>query len=276
MDIFLIILALVWLAFASISDIRKREVPNWLSFSLIAFALAYRVFYSILYFDIMFLVYGVLGLGIFIGLGYAFYYGRVFAGGDAKLLMGIGAILPVSSSLLSNIIPLFGFVFLFLLAGSLWGIFYSLIIVFRNSRKFGREFLKQTRENRKIFYIAFAAAVLSLGLLFLDSIFIMLTGVFILFPVLYIYAKAVEESCMIKEIKTSDLTEGDWLYETVRVGNRKIEPNWEGLSLQEIKLLVKYKRKVLVKEGIPFVPAFFFAFIILILFQNYLLGMLSF
>ena len=56
---FLIILAIVWLAVASICDIRKREVPNWLNFSLIAFALAYRAFYSVIENDSKFFIYGV-------------------------------------------------------------------------------------------------------------------------------------------------------------------------------------------------------------------------
>ena len=38
-EIFLIILALIWLIFAVISDLKTREVPNWLNFSLIIFAL---------------------------------------------------------------------------------------------------------------------------------------------------------------------------------------------------------------------------------------------
>jgi len=42
--IFLIVLALVWVIFATIQDIRTREVANWLSFSLIIFALGFRFF----------------------------------------------------------------------------------------------------------------------------------------------------------------------------------------------------------------------------------------
>ena len=41
---------------------------------------------------------GLIGLGIFFVLGNAFYYGRFFAGGDAKLMISLGAILPLSTS----------------------------------------------------------------------------------------------------------------------------------------------------------------------------------
>ena len=62
---FIFILALVWLIVASIQDIKKREIPNWLSFSLIVFALAFRALYSVINLDVRFFMYGLLGLGIF-------------------------------------------------------------------------------------------------------------------------------------------------------------------------------------------------------------------
>jgi hypothetical protein len=36
------------------SDLKKREVPNWLNFSLVVFALAYRAFYSVINNDSLF------------------------------------------------------------------------------------------------------------------------------------------------------------------------------------------------------------------------------
>ncbi len=41
-DILLVSIAFIWLIAASLTDIKKREVPNWLSFSLIAIAFAIR------------------------------------------------------------------------------------------------------------------------------------------------------------------------------------------------------------------------------------------
>ena len=113
-DLFLLILGLIWLIVASIQDIKKREVANWLSFSLIAFALVYRAFYSVLFFDLWFFLYGLIGLILFVGLAYAFYYARIFAGGDAKLLMGLGAILGFATSLRENLIIFCVFIFLLL------------------------------------------------------------------------------------------------------------------------------------------------------------------
>jgi prepilin signal peptidase PulO-like enzyme (type II secretory pathway) len=73
---------------------------------------------------------------------------------------------------------------------------------------------------------------------------------------------------MIVLINPRKLTEGDWLYEKVKVGRKIVRPNWEGLSQEELILLRRYKRKIKVKQGIPFVPAFFFAFILLLFKDN--------
>ncbi|MBM3234498.1 prepilin peptidase [Candidatus Pacearchaeota archaeon] len=265
MEIFLIILALVYLVYASISDLKKREIPNWLSFSLIVFALAYRAFISAINLDLWYFIFGLLGLGVFVALGYGFYYARIFAGGDAKLLMAFGAVLPVSG-FYSSLISSFAFIFLILFCGSIYGIIWSFYLILGNWKNFSSEFLKQAGKNKKLFYFSLALAVI---LIFLpvyshDWILALIPVIFFLFPLLFIFAKAVEESCMIIDVKTSKLTEGDWLYEKVKIGRKTIKPYWEGLSLEEIKILRKYKGKVKIKQGIPFVPAFFFAFVVLI------------
>lgn len=124
-DWFLLLLTLVYLAIASIQDLKKREIENWLSFSLIVFALAYRALYAVINSDLLFFVYGVAGLLVFVGLGYLFYYVRVFAGGDAKLLMALGTILPISNLVSVNLIIFGVFIVFLLFAGSLYGLVYS-------------------------------------------------------------------------------------------------------------------------------------------------------
>jgi len=84
-------------------------------------------------------------------------------------------------------------------------------------------------------------------------------------PYFYLSAKAIDEVCMIKKISPKNLTEGDWLYRDVRIGNRIIKKRWDGLTKEEIKLLKK-KNYVFVRQGIPFSPAFLIAFLFLIYF----------
>jgi len=264
-EIFLLILGLVAIFIASIQDLRKREVENWISFSLIVFALAYRAFYSIYNSDLWFFLYGVVGLIVFVGLGYAFYYSRVFAGGDAKLLMALGTILPISVSYIENIKLSIVFIFLLLLVGGVYGLIFSFVLFVRNIDKSTREFSKQFRLNKKMFYAALIIDILIMVLVLYSDDYILLVFPLIIlaFPLLFIYGKTIEESCMIREVSGKELTIGDWLYEKIRVKGKEIKPYWEGLSEKEVSLLKKVK-KIKIKQGIPFVPSFFIAFIILI------------
>src|SRR3989338_6840080 len=101
--IFLATLALIFILFAVVADFKYRIVPNWLNFSLIIFAFAFRFFYSLFNSDFNFFYQGLIGFGIFFALGNALYYGRMFAGGDAKLMMALGVIIPFSDNLVSNL-----------------------------------------------------------------------------------------------------------------------------------------------------------------------------
>lgn len=271
MDLFLIIIALIWLVFASVSDLKKREVPDWLSYSLVIFAVGYRLIYSIIYSDWQFLLYGLFGLAVFVGLGYLFYYSRVFAGGDAKLLFGLGAILAVSSSVVGNLMNFLVFIFLMMLMGSVYGIIWSFVLVVRNKKKFIVVWKKNYRSYGKFYSVSFIVALIFLIIVLYMGQYILafIPLIMVMFPVLFIYAKSIEESCMIITVSASQLTEGDWLAESVKVKGKLVKPYWEGLSEKELKLLKNYRGKVKVKVGIPFVPAILLAFVAFLVYLKY-------
>ena len=273
---FLVAIGLIWIIVAVIQDLRKREIANWWNFSLIAVALAYRAFVSLWMANYWYFLNGLIGFAIFFGLAYGFYYGRVFAGGDAKLLMGLGAVLPLSGLFFENITIFLYFIILFLACGSVYGLCYSIALAFKNRKPFAAEFFRQTRKQKKIFisFLVLALAFAVFVFFMKEFVFLLFSLCLFIFPFLYCYAKAVEEVCLIKERKAKELTVGDWLYEPVKIGKKTIKPNWEGLSEEELKILKKYRGKILIKEGIPFTPAFLFAFIILIWIINK--GMLEF
>jgi len=263
-NLYLIILGFIWIIGAILQDLKRREVDNLWNFSLIFIALAYRGFVGVFNSDIWFFLNGLIGLIIFYGLGNLFYYGKLFAGGDAKLLIALGTILPLSYDWIINL-KIFGiFVFLLFGLGAIYGIFYSLIIVFYNFNKFKKEFKKQWKINKKffiaVFIFVFLWVILLLYIKIIEIIFI--AFIVFIFPFLFVYAKSVEK-CMIKLTKPEDLTEGDWLEKDILIKGKKIKSRWDGLSRQEINLLKKYKKKVLIKQGIPFTPSFLFAFIVL-------------
>lgn len=265
-DLFLIILALLWLVIASIQDLKKREIANWLSFSLIIFSLAYVLFYALITKNLAYFLYKLLGLGIFIGLGFGLYYSRVFAGGDAKLIMPLGIVLSISTSFYPNIINYASFLFLLLISGGLYGFFYSFFILIRNRGKVLVEMKKNFLVRKKEIFLFIILALISLAIpVYLkDNVLFFLPLIIFIFPFLLIYAKALE-NCMISQVSWKNLTVGDWLYQKVKVRGKTINPYWEGLSEKELALLKKHKKNVLIKQGIPFVPSFLIAFILLLI-----------
>lgn len=260
LHLYLFLLGLIWIGIAVYQDIKREEIDNWISFSLVPLALAYRMFYSIIYKDYNFILYGLIGLLVFIILGYAFYYGKVFAGGDAKLFMSLGAIIA-GYGLFNLIFSFFGFVIIFLSVGSIYGIAFSLIILLKNKKRFPELFIKNLKENKKMFVLILFALLVSLLLVLVNKIFIILSVLIIVFPFLYAYAKSIDVF-MIKKIKTKDLREGDWLVEDIQLRKGRIKAKWEGLSLEEIELLRKYKKEVEIKKGIVFAPVFLISFIL--------------
>ena len=152
---FLFLLALIWIIFASVQDIKKKEVANWLNYSLLAVALAYRGFYSLIEWDYWFFVYGIIGAAAFAILANALYYSKIFGGGDARLLIGLGAILPFES-LMDIVGEGIMFLFLLFLIGAVYSIIFSFFVLARNFDKFKIGFHK----NRKMLAILYALAII--------------------------------------------------------------------------------------------------------------------
>jgi Flp pilus assembly protein protease CpaA len=258
---FLFALAFLWTLFATVQDIRKREVANWLNFSLIAFALAYRAFYSITHSDAKFFLLGLSGFTIFFIIAHILYYSRAFAGGDAKLIMGFGIILPYTSYASLLTLPLI-FVFTLFLVGAIYSIIYSLFIVSKNKSTFLKRFNKSYNKHKLYLRISVLLfTILTISGFFQPILFAF--ALLFLIPFLFIYTKSLD-SCMIKLLPPSKLTEGDWLEKEVRIGKTKIKRSIHGLSEKDIKFLKKHKKSVFIKEGIPFVPAFLITLLIIV------------
>lgn len=269
--LFLYFLGFAAILFAVVQDLRTREIANWLTFSLIAFTLAYRAIYSIYSSDFMFFIYGIFGVLIFVVLGYFFYYARVFAGGDAKLLFGLGAIFPYGS-LLDYVYYGLGFVLLLFTGGVIYTLFYSSFLVRKNYHSFKKSFFDQIKKKKYLFLLSFVIAFLvyltkskddSSIIIFAFSLFVLLS------PLLFSYVRAIERSCMIQFVYPDNLTEGDWLERDVSVNGKTIRKNFSGLTFNEILLLRKKGKKVLIKTGVPFAPAFLIAFFSLIFILRY-------
>jgi len=260
MDLFLVILALVWLVVASLEDIKKTEIYNWISFSLIVFALLYRAIFSILFSEPLFFFFGFLGLLVFSLVSLLLYYARFFAGGDMRLFMALGAIIPFSFSFIKNIRLSLSFFLILFLVAFVYSFVYSFFMI---KKGFFSSVKENYVKNRGLINISLVACLgfLILGLFF-EVLFLALSLLLFIFPVLFLYTKAVEHG-MFKEVRGRDLIEGDWLVEDVKIKGKTIKANWDGLSKKDIKLLKG--KKVKIKTGIPFVPVFLISFILFVI-----------
>lgn len=260
---FLFGMAVIWIVFAAIEDLRTNEIANWLNISLVVFAMGFRFFYSLFELgSFSFFYQGLIGLGIFVLLGNLFYYGRMFAGGDAKLMMALGAILPISNNLFVNLQVFFMFITIFLFVGAIYGIIVSVVFGFLNFKRLRKEFNMQLKKKKRFTIISILVSLIFLTLGFWVIEFFYLGLFTFIFPYFYLYIKSIDESCMVKNISSKKLTVGDWLYKNVKVGKKTVKATWDGLTESEIKLLQK-KKKVLVRYGVQFAPAFLISFILM-------------
>jgi Flp pilus assembly protein protease CpaA len=263
--VFLFIVAFIALVFAVVQDLRTREIANWLNFSLLSIGLAYRGFYGLINNDLNFFVYGLIGTGLFVSLAYVLYYSKAFAGGDAKLLIGLGPFIPFESFDRGLMIGL-GFVFALFLLGSFYSIGYTLFLVSRQPQKYKKAFLSEIRSLPYLFIGGFVIGLVGFLLLMSSSLVYssLFLVVFLLAPLVFIHTRAIEKGCLIVLTSPYLLTEGDWLERDVRVRGKVIKKSVHGLSLEDIALLRKVHKKVWIKQGVPFSPAFLFAFIAMV------------
>ncbi|MEW6063282.1 MAG: A24 family peptidase [Nanoarchaeota archaeon] len=284
-DLILVIAALFWTLFATVSDIKTREVSDWLNYSLIAIGLGLRFIYSAVNSEWMFFIYGLIGFFSFFVIGSVFYYTKQWGGGDAKLLMSYGAVFGTyPNALLSYFNPNLNIPFAIiiliniLLFGGAYGLLYSVVLAVKNKEKFLKEIKGLAKRKdfvmqRKLSIISSVAAVV-ISFIFSNMnvrILLYLFAVFVLlFYVLFLFIKSVENIVMYKKINASNLTEGDWIAEKIIVNRRVVYvPEKMGITKKNIVLLKRLNVKnIVVKEGLPFVPSFLIALVISLIFGN--------
>ena len=277
-EVFLLIIALAWLIFASVSDIKTHEVPDWLSYSLIAIGLTSALLNSLIFYEIKFLIHSLFAFGSFFLFSLLLYYTRQWGCGDVKLLAALIALFPIyPEELLYYLNPNLDLPFILILIlniiifGALYSIVYGIYLIKKNKVNLIKE-IKNYKLNK--IYILIPLIILTISFLIQDLIlklFFLSLGIIILItPFLLIYVKIIEKRCMLKKININKLTEGDWITENIYYKGKLVyNKNSTGIIKEQISLLKKIRIKtVIIKEGIPFVPVFLISFIITITFGN--------
>ncbi len=271
-------LALLVLAIGSYTDMRTREVPDWVNFGLIGMGFGINAIFSVIYWKIDFILGSIIGFGIFFAIAWLMFYFGQWGGGDSKMLMGLGAVIGITFQQ--------KFILHFLanamIVGALYGILWSIYSIAKNRKKFSKSF-KKNINNKKI--IAAKKIILALFIIIVLLAVIVSDGLvrlllFYLAAVLaatfyiWIVIKSVENACMLKYVTPQQLTEGDWIAKEIKIGGKYITgPKDLGIEKGKIrKLIALYKKgkvkRILIKQGIPFVPSFFIAYAITLIFGN--------
>ncbi len=277
-DAYIVIaIAIAWCIVATIFDFCIREIPDWLNFSLLAITLFASTVYSIIHSTLL-IVASLATLAICVMIAYLAYYARIFGGGDAKLMIALGPLLPFIAiskqaqpkQVLNSIAYSTELFFSnLLLIAAIYGLTAMLVLTIKYKKKIVgliKQDLKK-KQNRIVFIVYLLTAMfgLILSIYYLASInyfeFILSLIIFVL-PILLVCVKAVDK-CMVKSVSVDKLTEGDVLAERIKLGKKVLKPDWQGLSNSEIKLLKKHKiKKVKIKYGIPFAVVFLLALIV--------------
>lgn len=273
------------LALSSFYDLRKREVPDWLSYAFPVIILCISFFgalFSGSYSDLFSRIIGSILFGI---LGFLIFFFHLWGGADFKLMVGIGSLVGFGVSVYH---PAILFLINILLVSALYNLVACLFLIFYS----WADFVKSLRFVRSsfsfwldFFVLGFAIFFQALFLIlkFNRSLAIALSLVVWLVPLLYflfLILRAVELGVLQKSVTPDKLSVGDWIGENVFVHKKLIVSSKSyGVSEEEISLLKRLHLQgaistVVLRNGIPFVPSFFLTYIFVLLKINLLFNLL--
>lgn len=275
--------AFIGTTIAAIWDLKTTEVPDQLPYVMIAIALLFYGYQSIV--EVSFwpvlnsLIYG-LGL---LGFGVFMYYIGQWGGADALILSAIGFLLPVIPQ--GFTLTFFSFPVSYLvnvfIVGSVYMLAYAFIFALVNRKVFSG-FINDIKASGNILvigivglFILFYVAGLNINKILYGSVDFLrafYTSLYPLFAVAVLYvvwrfAKAVENYGFKKRIPISKLKVGDMLLQ-----ERKLI----GATKEQIKKMKKSgKRYVDIKEGVRFALAFPLALLVTIFYGDLILFLIN-
>lgn len=253
------------------TDIDRREVPDWVNYGMLAAGVGLGVMATLLQASWIPLAYSLAGLLLGYLVGAAMYYTGQWGGGDAKMMMGLGALLGLPF-LTWTIAPFFLVFLLFsVLAGAGYGLAWMLYLGVRDRKKVAAHIHKVTQTPKMIklrvviivvTLLLIVTAVVTRNLIIILLAVLAACSYLILF--LAVFAKAIEKISFIKQLPVEKLVPGDWIVGEVKVGKKVLVPNSNtGITPKQIEAVQQSKLKhVTVKEGIPFVPSFLIAYVV--------------
>ena len=277
-----ILIGFIGLVIGSYTDIRTREVPDWINYGMILTGFAVNVIYAIVFSKWSYIIYSLLGFGLCLLISLMMFYTGQWGGGDSKMLMGLGALIGLKWSIRNEF--LMSFFVNIIIIGGIYGFAWSIFLALKNFNRvvsrWKRFSLNKGSINvRNIIFISSFIIIIFTLIMRNYSLFIymaLISTLAIITFYLWIFIRSIEEAVMIKAVPPNKLTEGDWIAENVYLkGKYLCGPNDLGISKKQIRELKKLYilgriKKVLVKNGIPFVPSFLIAYALTFFISNIL------
>jgi len=275
LDFILLTITLIILILATISDIKTREIPDFLTYSLIFIVVSLNLLNSIIYKNTNYLI--LIYLFIFIIIANILYYVRFWGGGDSKLIIGLSLVFINYPKLLINYFqPSLPYPFLITyfinlaLTAFIYGLIFSIVLAIKNKDKFKKEFLTLLPKYKTLRIITITLTTITITAFYITKIQPLILLIILIFfhPYILIFVKATENSSLIKLVHPKKITEGDLLAENIKINNQIYSKKSLGLEKYQIQQLIKRNKLVLIKYGIPFAPVFLISTIISLIFGN--------
>ncbi len=281
LTLILSIIILVWLIFALIIDLKSREIPDWLTYSLGILSIITYTIVSIESKSFHPIISSIVSGIIFAAISFALYYSRQWGGGDVKLFISLGLAIPLyPENLLQFFSPNINLYFPLivltntLLAAMIYSLFALIFLVIKHWKAFKEEIKTNNQKTLKIICISLAVIIFtaSFFLDYLQSLYSIALAILILItPYLLSSTKAIEKTAMIRYIEV-EKSLGEWLAEDIIIkGKIILSKSHPEITPEDIRKLKIHKiDKIKIKIGIPFAPVFLLAVILTLLFGNIL------
>lgn len=242
-DVILVIIGSLGLLIGTITDFQKREVADWINFGMIFSGIGLRLVYTAITFDWQFLLFGIMWVVATYIFSLFMYYSGQWGGGDCKMIMGLGAlfgttpyffnqtgdftrfILPFTTSY--NISFMAHFLFNAFFIGSIYGIFWTILLAIIHKKRFIEEYKKNIASKEMRYIIITIVILFIIGyvyLIFNNMLYVypqVILWIVAITPLFIAFIRSVEKGCMIRPMYVKDLTEGEWIAEEVWIKKPK-------------------------------------------------------
>jgi len=252
-----IIIAVIGSAVAGLWDLKTTEVPDEIPILMVASGLFIWFISALSGNTYPFVLSLTIGTAVLV-LGLILYkYGK-WGGADAWIFAAILYLIPVynNKTFLLDYLPNLIWV------SAAFSVIYAIMLGIINRHIF-KHVVRDLRENAIVVFgmpVVIAAGFLAISYTMasfaapVKEIFLLLLA----FTIFWRYAKIIETRVFTRRIPAKRLRVGDVLDSMI----------WRGLTPEEVKHIKRTRKFVTIKEGMRFVPVFFIALIVTLLYGN--------